>query len=317
MQSWLIGDPVLTRDGRIAVAGPSGNSSSLYQVILFDLDNLPWQISDIPSAVDDFTISGDGRILYVLTGQDELLRINLENGEQQVVIPRSPLLGTLTYGKRLTGGSLAYLTGGRYTVAGLEVWIGNRKAALVKVTPDQVQFQVPFEQEQGAAFLRLATAQAPFESIDSVQVGGPQPQFLNCDEFGTVVRPTPSGRACATREDGLQQITPSSPARQGDLIHIYLLGLGDVTPSVPTGTPGPVSPAFVKAPMGCRSRTQDLNTTSVAILSATLAPGLFGIYQLDIRIPGNVNLYGYMGLDCTTTATFDSPRIAFIPVSGN
>lgn len=329
LQAWLIGDPAFTRDGRIVVAGPSSDSSSRYQAILFDRDGLFQQLTDVPSGVEAVTVSGDGKILYVLTGQNELLRINLDSGEQQVVIPRTPMFGTLDYGKRLTPGSLVYLRGTRYTdsaaiaqaplpdtLGGLELSIGDRKGAVLMATPEQVQFQVPFEQKQGTQSVRLTSGQSPFESFDTVEVSDPQPQFLQCDEFGTVVQPSSVRLACATHQDDFQQITNSRPARVGELIHIHLLGLGNVTPSVPTGVPGPLSPASVLTPMGCRSLTQDFDMIPVPILSATLASGLFGIYQLDIRVPGNVNRNGYMGLDCTMKSTFDFTLI-FIPVSGN
>jgi uncharacterized protein (TIGR03437 family) len=77
----------------------------------------------------------------------------------------------------------------------------------------------------------------------------------------------------------------------GEIIHLYLTGLGPVAGVVQTGVPasanGPLQPVlnlytcnltFATTPPGAGFAT-------APVLFAGLAPGLVGLYQLDLRVP--------------------------------
>ena len=82
----------------------------------------------------------------------------------------------------------------------------------------------------------------------------------------------------------------------GSVISIYATGLGAVTPAVSAGIPAPVSPL---------SSTVSTVTASIAGRDATvtfagLAPGMIGVYQVNIIVPpstpsGTVRLALYAG----------------------
>jgi uncharacterized protein (TIGR03437 family) len=71
-----------------------------------------------------------------------------------------------------------------------------------------------------------------------------------------------------------------NPSRRGEVIIVYATGLGATTPPGTAGRPAPNNPLSttvfpVRASIG---------TTQAAVQFAGLAPGLLGVYQLNITI---------------------------------
>jgi uncharacterized protein (TIGR03437 family) len=93
-----------------------------------------------------------------------------------------------------------------------------------------------------------------------------------------------SGYAIAAHENFGSLITPDQPARAGEIIHLYAQGLGPVTPSVEDGNPAPSSPlSRTQNAVTCELSNGSLRTPADVLFSG-LAPGLVGIYQLDVRL---------------------------------
>jgi len=94
------------------------------------------------------------------------------------------------------------------------------------------------------------------------------------------------GQAKATNQDGTLNgdgsiLSTDKPAPPGSVIQVYATGLGAVSPAVAAGTPTPLSPL---------SSTVSTVTASIAGRAATvafagLAPGMIGVYQVNIIVP--------------------------------
>lgn len=79
-------------------------------------------------------------------------------------------------------------------------------------------------------------------------------------------------------------VTAAQPVTAGSVIYFYATGLGPVTNTPATGAPTPLAPF---------SRTVDppqvtLGTAVCEVLFAGLAPGLAGVYQVNIRVPADI-----------------------------
>ncbi|MFN0169433.1 MAG: putative Ig domain-containing protein [Bryobacteraceae bacterium] len=159
------------------------------------------------------------------------------------------------------------------TLGGVTVLVGGRPAPLLYVSPTQINAQLPFglATESSHAVLvssgdRLAAPQAA--SLNSVQPG------IASDADAT---------ALARRLDG-SLITAANPALPGETIQIFLAGLGPTTPAVPAGAVAPADPpALIQAPVVVRINGRSADTTF-----AGLAPGLVGVYQVDLTIPAGL-----------------------------
>jgi len=137
-------------------------------------------------------------------------------------------------------------------------------------------------------------AQMPFQAIGDVVMVVHTPAGVSSN-FNLVVPPTApavfvSGSAgpltdlpTVVRQATNLLVTSSNPVHLGDMLVIYLTGMGLVTPVVPNGTPGPVSPLA----MAISPPQVTLGGASLSVEFAGLAPGEVGVYQINATVPMN------------------------------
>lgn len=104
------------------------------------------------------------------------------------------------------------------------------------------------------------------------------------------VAATPGAVAIA-RQNWDEVVTSATPLHVGEIVHVFAVGLGVVSPEAPDGAPAPSSEPFARlaAPLVC---------PGAEVLYAGLAPGsLERIYQLDLRLAS-----AGRGLQCSTGA---------------
>jgi uncharacterized protein (TIGR03437 family) len=88
-------------------------------------------------------------------------------------------------------------------------------------------------------------------------------------------------------------IDDAHPARSHEIVELFLTGLGSVTPGVGDGAPGGVPPSASLVDVKPAISVDGVPVTNIPY--AGLAPGLTGLYQVNIEIPpgtssGPVNL---------------------------
>ena len=127
------------------------------------------------------------------------------------------------------------------------------------------------------------------------------PDFEQLEDRCTIL-----GEACAlaAHEDFSGLVTPKNRARPGEIIHLYMTGLGSVEPAVETGAPAPADPpARVRTPLTCSFRGLEGPPREAQVLFAGLAPGYAGYYQVTLRIPEDVPIvYGNAVITCGATS---------------
>ncbi|NWF83082.1 MAG: Ig-like domain-containing protein, partial [Bryobacteraceae bacterium] len=86
--------------------------------------------------------------------------------------------------------------------------------------------------------------------------------------------------AIAIRSDGLR-VTPNFPARRGEVVRVYVIGLGQTTPQADTNRVG--SPdQKIRAAIAV-----GIDDKGVDVISAHLAENLIGVYEVIFRIPAD------------------------------
>jgi uncharacterized protein (TIGR03437 family) len=146
------------------------------------------------------------------------------------------------------------------------------------VSPTQVNAQMPY-QAVGDVTLILRTPGGISNNFNvviepnapSVFYGSAGPQ----DNIPTVVR-----------FDDNELVTPSHPIHRasGSALVIYLTGLGQTFPAVPTGQPAPSDPLSISLVQP----TVTLGGVNLPVLYSGLAPGLVGVDQINVSVPTNV-----------------------------
>jgi len=76
----------------------------------------------------------------------------------------------------------------------------------------------------------------------------------------------------------------SNPASAGDILQVYCTGLGRVTNQPPSGAAAPYNPLAVTT----TNPTVAIGGVSTNVLFSGLAPGLVGLYQVNIEVPAGV-----------------------------
>ena len=137
-------------------------------------------------------------------------------------------------------------------------------------------------------------AQMPFQAIGDVVMVVHTPAGVS-PNFNLVVPPTApavfvSGSAgpltnvpTVVRQATNLLVTTSDPVHLGDMLVIYLTGMGAVTPVVANGTPGPQNPLAVAISVP----QVTLGGASLSVEYAGLAPGEVGVYQINATVPLN------------------------------
>jgi enamine deaminase RidA (YjgF/YER057c/UK114 family) len=93
----------------------------------------------------------------------------------------------------------------------------------------------------------------------------------------------------SAHQDFSGPITSNQPAQPGEIIHLYASGLGPVTPPVPDGASAPATPlSRTVSPVTCGALDASGNPIPLPLLFAGLAPGLTGLYQLDVQLPASL-----------------------------
>jgi uncharacterized protein (TIGR03437 family) len=222
-----------------------------------------------------------------------------------VVSPAAPLATfqgvvdtfTLEPGVAVAAGGLASIFGEQFTtgdpaqgpdapwstqLGGARVLVNGLPAPLAYVSYGRIDFQVPYETTAGIASVGVERdGQAGnLVSVD-VEPVVPRLKRLGIGDYGFIVNadgthPLPAGAG-----------TADHPAHAGDTLVLYAIGLGPTAPAVASGAPGPSDvPASVNVvPTVTFGVGLFSSGSTVDPQSATLAPGLVGLYQITVVVP--------------------------------
>lgn len=177
-----------------------------------------------------------------------------------------------------------------YTVAGVSVTIGGIPAPIFYVGnsngQQSVTIQVPFEVPASTVPITIAVAG-----------GGSTSAFVTILPVAPGVFETAGAdgrkRVVALRPNGTV-VTTANPAARGENVRVYLTGLGNVTPGVPTGSFSPSGPD----PVVTSNLVIGIANNGAPLVQAIYARNLVGVYELTITIP-------------TDTVAFPSGTVAF------
>jgi len=105
--------------------------------------------------------------------------------------------------------------------------------------------------------------------------------------------------AVAIHQDWSALVTSLTPARPGEILHLYGTGFGRVDSQPPDGMPSPADPpASTITPVTCWAWGADNATKmDIRVLFTGLAPSLAGVYQMDVLVP-TANLRSSVQLVC-------------------
>jgi uncharacterized protein (TIGR03437 family) len=145
-----------------------------------------------------------------------------------------------------------------------EVLVAGQPVPLYYVSSDQVNAQIPAGQAAGQVFAE-------------VRVGG---QVVTRAPV-TVIPVSPGMFAVANADWNVN--SEGRAAHPGEVLHIYATGQGVVSPAVEDGVAAPAQPLSRSA----ASPNVFLNGRQLEVSYSGLAPGMAGVWQLDVVLPAD------------------------------
>jgi uncharacterized protein (TIGR03437 family) len=160
------------------------------------------------------------------------------------------------------------------TLAGVSLTMNGAPLPLLAATPWQINAQIPPQQGDGQAAFAVRTSDGTLTPsvTQTVQSTGP---------FVYLVPSVRPNQAAVLHGGTGILVDAGHPATAGEAIEIYASGLGSTTPVVPAGTAAPADPP---------ARTSVIPTVNIGgkaaqVLFSGLAPGLVGVYQVNVIVP--------------------------------
>jgi uncharacterized protein (TIGR03437 family) len=247
-------------------------------------------VTDEPRGILDAVISGDGHLAYAVGGDGSLLRIDVTSGGVTELLPPTPYVTESFFAgsdNRTVGAPAGALIELRGVGLGDGGQLGPTQLDDRPVpTFEDFRFQVPWDTPEGIHRLIIQST-SPFEQDILFPVRQYIPDFLRRVGGDTII----------VHEGVSDYVSQSNPAKPGEVITAYMVGLGPTTPPVPTGAPTPIDvSAQVVGDFQCLADAPPLGPLEV--LFAGLAPQTIGVYQVNFRAPNVANPPPFVRIFC-------------------
>ena len=159
---------------------------------------------------------------------------------------------------------------------GTFITVGGLQAPLDFLSSGQIDAVIPFELAPNQQYPILVSANNAFTLPDVLDVVPVQPAIAGLGDAGSHI--------IAQHSVDYSLVTETSPAKPGEVLIIYLLGLGATNPSVASGAAAPGTPPLA---MTTNPVTLSVGGQNAQVFFAGLTPGLAGLFQIDFMVPTN------------------------------
>lgn len=162
---------------------------------------------------------------------------------------------------------------------GVRVFISNRPAFVAYISPTQLNIQVPDGLPTGSVSLVVTNSNGSSTAFQ-LNVASTSASLLAPAVFSPYVAAIlPDGFFAGPT--GFIPGVAFRPAKSGEAITIYAIGLGPTNPSVSAGQ---ITPSTA----GLNSFSAQIGGRGAQVIYAGLAPGLVGLYQINLVVPGQL-----------------------------
>ncbi|MBY0508490.1 MAG: hypothetical protein K2X03_31555 [Bryobacteraceae bacterium] len=195
-----------------------------------------------------------------------------------VTSPVSPGALTTLFGSGLTT-TTAVASGFPFPriLGGTEVLVNNAPVPVYAVSPTQISFLIPFAASGPSVSIAVRNGATTSAAVD-VPLAPTSPGIFTLDQSGL-------GAGAILKPD-FRVVNATNPARRGETVLVFLTGLGAVSPAIGDGQ---------AASSSVLSRVTGLVNVYIGGKRATVsfagaAPGLAGLYQLNVVVPADAPL---------------------------
>jgi uncharacterized protein (TIGR03437 family) len=142
----------------------------------------------------------------------------------------------------------------------------------------QINAQIPNETAVGRYTLLIRSLDRKTSSL---------PQAIQVAKYAPAIFTNPETKeAMVFRQDG-RPVNRSNPAKRDEPLMMFATGLGVTTPRVAGGTPAPTGTLAESDPVELFFGDVRYSQAGIIVDWAGLTPGFIGLYQINLRVPGN------------------------------
>ena len=170
------------------------------------------------------------------------------------------------------------------SVGGATVLVNGKQAPMYYSSYGQLAFQMPVDAPLGSNLVQVQRDGLTSNTV-SVNVAERAPRLLTIGTTGYGAIQNAADYSLPMPEGALPGVV-THPAKAGDTLVMYAIGLGPTSPAVATGEPAPSAEPFA------RLTTNPQVSFGVGIFGATvnpvfaaLTPTFAGLYQINVTIP--------------------------------
>jgi uncharacterized protein (TIGR03437 family) len=196
-------------------------------------------------------------------------------GSYQPAIAANGLLSI--FGQNLAQSATAPSTPLPQILGGVCVTLAGNPLPLFATSATQINAQIPPNTAAGSAALVVHSIANHIASSS---------QNISVSKYAPAVLVSSTGQIMLFHQDG-SYVTVNNPAVRDEPLTMYAVGLGATTGgAVTAGEPSPSSPLAVSAPVNVYFGNPSWVQAGIIVDWSGLAPGMIGVYQLNLRVPG-------------------------------
>jgi large repetitive protein len=161
------------------------------------------------------------------------------------------------------------------TFNGTSMLVGGLSAPLFFLSTGQLDLEIPSELAPNQEYMTVISANGALSlplQIDAVPL---QPGVAAYAD-GHVI----------AQHANFTLVNAAHPAKPGEVIIIYLLGMGPTNPKVASGQPAPSTEPLARVTV---QPTATVDSQNAKVAFAGLTPGYSGLYQIDFTVPSSAN----------------------------
>lgn len=195
--------------------------------------------------------------------------------------PRQPVAAGSTislYGRNLASGiGVANTTPLPTSLGGTSIMVAGKLLPLWFVSDGQVNAQLPYDLGVNVELQAIATGPNAISVPEPITIAPARPGIFSIDNSGT-------GQGHVYNALTYVKADAANPAKAGDYLMVYCTGLGQTDTPVASGDRAPLD-RLVKVTIDV---TATIGGVPAAVAFAGLAPGLVGLYQVNVVVPSGV-----------------------------
>ncbi|HXP86554.1 MAG TPA: hypothetical protein VN841_17630 [Bryobacteraceae bacterium] len=304
VNGWIDSQPHISDDGSRIMFLSTPETANDPQVFVMAADGTGRQrVTAEPDGIAQAVLSGNGQVVWALTRTGRLLKIDIASGANtQYTEPLAAFLNGSYSNAGGAPGQVVSLAASVMPGERVEITVQGQLAPVLRVDPQKVVFQIPW-----------TAAPYPNSNSATVAISKPDSPLWSGDKTNLFLNDTQPALLASVHQDFSALVTAQQPAYAGEIIHFYGTGFGPVTPPVPDGTPAPITPlSRTVNPVTCEVlNSVGTDTGPSDVLFSGLAPGMIGIYQLDVRLPDQLPAGSFVQVRCSVSG---APTTTQVPI---